>query len=277
MTASRLGGIEQLESAFQKAHADGRGALIPYVCGGDPNLATCAAIVDALGAAGADAIEIGIPYGDPLADGPTIAAAAQRALECGTSVDDVVGLAAGARERGAPPLLLFTYLNPVVQYGVERFAAALAAAGAAGAIVPDLPYEESEALRRAFHRWGLALPLLVAPTTPFERAVAIAERSDGFVYLVSRLGVTSAAHGPDIAWIGERIARLRPRTARRIAVGFGISRPDEVRAVCRYADGAIVGSALVDSYAGTLGAQAVDRARAFLCSLRAATVREPES
>ena len=97
------------------------------------------------------------------------------------------------------------------------------------------------------------------------------------MYLVSRLGVTSAAHGPDIAWIGERIAQLRPRTARRIAVGFGISRPDEVRAVCRYADGAIVGSALVDSYAGTLGAQAVDRARAFLCSLRAATVREPES
>lgn len=266
-------GAARLQAIFDQARAAGGGVLIPYICAGDPDLETSAAIVAALAAAGAGAIEIGVPYGDPLADGPTIAAAAQRALANGTGVDDVLALAHRARETGAPPILAFTYLNPVVQYGFEHFANALARAGAVGAIVPDLPFEESESLRTAFHRHGLALPLLVAPTTPLDRAIAIAERSDGFVYLVSRLGVTSASRGPDVEWIAGRVAQMRPHTERPIAVGFGISSGEHVREVCRYADGAIVGSALIDAYAGLRGSDAATHAGTFFATLAAATLR----
>ena len=133
---------------------------------------------------------MGIPYGDPLADGPTIAAAGQRALDDGMTLDGALALAARRARRGAAPILFFTYVNPIVQYGAERFAAAARAAGALGAIVPDVPLEELAAFAPAFRAEGLAIPLLVAPTTPPERAARIAAASDGFVYIVSRLGVT---------------------------------------------------------------------------------------
>jgi tryptophan synthase alpha chain len=168
---------------------------------------------------------------------------------------------------------MFTYCNPVVQFGLERFADALCAAGIAGAIVPDLPLEETGALRTAFAPRGLALPLLIAPTTPLDRAVEIAEASDGFVYLVSRLGVTSAERGPDLDWIASRIAQLRGRTARPIAAGFGISSAEHVGAVCAHADGVIVGSALIDAYAGTFGAEATARVAHLVADMRAAAVR----
>ena len=268
MTA-QTSGVERLDAVFRRTRAAGRAALIPYLCGGDPDLATSEALVAAVAAAGADIIELGIPYGDPLADGPTIAAAAQRALEAGTTVDAVLAIAARLHAAGGPPLLLFTYVNPIVQYGLEHFADALVAAGASGAIVPDLPLEEMSPLRAAFGPRGLALPLLIAPTTPLERAVAIAERSDGFAYLVSRLGVTSASREPDFGPIAARVAQLRERTARPLAVGFGIATPAHVRAVAAIADGAIVGSALIDAYAGTRGDEAVERVSALFNALDA--------
>jgi tryptophan synthase alpha chain len=165
--------------------------------------------------------------------------------------------------------VFFSYVNPIVQYGAERFARAARAAGALGAIVPDVPLEEMGPLRAAFAPRGLALPLLIAPTTPLERAVAIAERSDGFAYLVSRLGVTSASREPDFGPIAARVAQLRERTARPLAVGFGIATPAHVRAVAAIADGAIVGSALIDAYAGTRGAEAVERVCALFNALDA--------
>ncbi|MFZ1125102.1 MAG: tryptophan synthase subunit alpha [Candidatus Baltobacteraceae bacterium] len=264
-------GGARLAEAFRRAKAAGRGVLIPYICAGDPDAATTALVLDGLGPAGADAIELGIPYGDPLADGPTIAAAAKRALDAGTTVDDALALARGAHERGAPPILLFTYINPIVQYGLERFAAALVAAGACGAIVPDVPLEETGEIRAAFAPLGLALPLLVAPTTPPARAAAIARSSEGFVYVVSRLGVTSAGREPDFSAIAARVAALRPLGGAPIAVGFGISSAGHVRQACELADGAIVGSALVDAYAGTRGVEAAERAQAFLRGLAAGT------
>lgn len=265
-------GVARIEAAFRVAKSEGRGVLIPYLCAGDPNAQTCAAMLAAMSEAGVDIIELGIPYGDPLADGPTIAAAAQRALDGGMTFEGALDLARQAAY--APvPVLMFTYLNPVVAYGVERFADTLLAIGIAGAIVPDVPLEETGALRAAFGSRGLALPLLIAPTTPLERAVEIAEASDGFVYLVSRLGVTSAALGPDLDWIAARVTQLRERTKRPIAVGFGISTPEHVHAVCTHADGAIVGSALIDAYAGTLGAEATARSSKLVEALRAATVR----
>jgi tryptophan synthase alpha chain len=266
-------GVSRLAEAFRRAKAAGRGALIPYICAGDPDAATTALVLDALGPAGADVIELGIPYGDPLADGPTIAAAAKRALDAGTTLDDALALARGAHERGAPPILLFTYVNPIVQYGFERFAAALVAAGACGAIVPDVPLEETGEIRAAFAPYGLALPLLVAPTTPPKRAAAIARSSEGFIYVVSRLGVTSASSEPDFSWIAARIEQLRPLGEQPLAVGFGISRAAHVRRACELADGAVVGSALVDAYAGTRGVEAAERAAAFLRELAAATKR----
>ena len=267
-------GKSRIAAAFARARADGRGALVPYLCAGDPDRATSAAMVAAMGPAGADIVELGIPYGDPLADGPTIAAAAQRALDGGTTIDDALAIAADAAAAGAPPILMFTYYNPVLQYGLERFADTLVATSVCGAIVPDVPLEEVEDLRAAFAPRGLALPLLVAPTTPTERARTIAAASEGFTYLVSRLGVTSASKEPDFAWIADRVASLRAASDAPLAIGFGISRADHVRQACAIADGAIVGSALIDAYAGHAGDDAVARARAFICDLRAGTVRK---
>ena len=261
-------GIARVAAAFARAKNAGRGALIPYVCAGDPDRATSAAILAALGPAGSDIIELGIPYGDPLADGPTIAAAAQRAIDGNMTFEDALALAAQAQREGAPPILMFTYYNPVLQYGLERFAADLAEYGICGAIVPDVPLEESDGLRAAFARRRLALPLLVAPTTPAARAQAIAAASSGFIYIVSRLGVTSAAKEPDFEWIAARVEALRKATATPLAIGFGISRAAHVRRAAEIADGAIVGSALIDSYAGTSGSEAVARVRAFLAGLQ---------
>ncbi len=261
-------GIERIAAAFARAKAAGRGALIPYLCAGDPDRATSVALVRAVADAGADIIELGIPYGDPLADGPTIAAAAQRALEGGTSIADAIAIAAEAQAAGAPPILMFTYVNPIVQYGLERFAGDLAAAGVCGAIVPDVPLEETGAIRAAFDPRGLAFPLLVAPTTPLERAEAIARASVGFTYVVSRLGVTGARREPDFSWIEARVNALRHLGSQPLAVGFGISSAAHVRRTCAVADGAIVGSALIDAYAGTTGDEAVSRARTFVLGLR---------
>lgn len=247
MIDSASSGRERLDAVFARTRARGRGAFIPYVCAGDPDLATTARVLAAIDEAGVDLIELGVPYGDPLADGPTIAAAAQRAVRGGTTVGDVIALARAYRaDGGRAPILFFTYLNPILQYGLERFAREAAAAGACGAIVPDLPIEEADDLRAAFAAHGGALPQLVAPSTPLGRATRLARESDGFVYLVSRLGVTSAADEPDLTWIASRVAALRAVTSRPIAVGFGISRPEHVRAVLAVADGAIVGSKLVE-------------------------------
>jgi tryptophan synthase alpha chain len=259
-------GIDRIAAAFARSKKDGRCALIPYLSAGDPDRETSAALIRAAIDAGVDIIEIGIPYGDPLADGPTIAAASQRALEAGMTIDGALSL---ARDVAGTPVLMFTYLNPIVQYGVERFADALVDVGAGGAIVPDLPLEESATLRDEFAKRGLALPLLVAPTTPVERAVEIGKASDGFLYLVSRLGVTGAGRTPDFHWIAERVAQLRGKIdGKPVAVGFGIATPDHVRQIAAHADGAIIGSALIDSYAGTRGPEAAARALTYLRSLR---------
>ncbi len=261
-------GIARVAAAFARAKAAGRGALIPYVCAGDPDRATSAEILAVLGPAGADVVEVGIPYGDPLADGPTIAAAAQRSLDGGFTFDAALELAAATHRDGAAPAIMFTYVNPVLAYGVERFADALVRAGICGAIVPDVPLEEAAILRAAFEPRGLVLPLLVAPTTPAARAETIAKASSGFVYLVSRLGVTSASKEPDFAWIAERVAALRRVTDLPLAIGFGISTAAHVRRASEIADGAIVGSALIDAYVGHDPSEAAGRVRAFLTGLR---------
>jgi tryptophan synthase alpha chain len=256
-----------IADVFARARAQGRAALILYLVAGDPDLETTAAVIEAIGEAGADLVELGIPYADPLADGPVIAAAAHRSLERGTKMRDVLALAAGTKV----PLLFFSYVNPIVQYGAERFAREARAAGALGAIVPDVPLEELDAFAPALRAAGLELPLLVAPTTPAGRALALARASDGFLYVVSRLGVTGAKREPDTAWIGGALARIRAGVPRQpLAVGFGISTPAHVAAVGALADGVIVGSALVELIAGKSPREAADAAREYVGALRAA-------
>lgn len=254
-------------NALDGAFARGRTAFVPYMMAGDPDLATSLAIARALTRAGAGAIELGIPYGDPLADGPTIAAAGQRALAGGTGVAATLEAAARMRDAGCAPVVLFTYVNPILQYGVERFVDEAARAGVAGAIVPDLPIEESEALRAAFAARELAFPLLVAPSTPRERAARIAEAATGFVYVVSRLGVTGAGTTPDFAPVKAQISMLREVTTKPLAVGFGISRREHVAEIAPLVEGVIVGSAVIDAYAGTSGDEAGERVEAFARSL----------
>lgn len=252
-----------LENIFKDGHC----AFIPYLMAGDPDLETTAQIIDAVRDAGADAIELGIPYGDPLADGPTIAAAGIRALRSGIGIAHVLQLVREAAARKAPPIVLFTYFNPVYQYGIERFAADAAQAGAAGVIVPDIALEEGEALREALAAHGLQMPLLVAPSTPRERAARIAEASTGFVYVVSRLGVTGAGAAPDFTPLRKQIEMLRAVTRKPLAVGFGISKPEHVRDVRSLVDGVIVGSALIDAYGGSDGAEAARRVGEFARTL----------
>ncbi|MFZ0995236.1 MAG: tryptophan synthase subunit alpha [Candidatus Dormiibacterota bacterium] len=250
---------------LQEIRARGRAALIGYLVAGDPDLTTTEMVISAIASAGLDLLELGIPYSDPLADGPTIAAAGQRALTAGTTLDACLDLL--ERVQDLVPTILFTYFNPVFQFGTERFAQRAAAAGAWGVIIPDITLEEADEVRGPLHAHHLAMPLLIAPTTEPSRARRIAEASDGFVYVVSRLGVTGERSEPDLDWLRDRVERLREVTDKSLAVGFGISSLAQVRQVTPWADGVIVGSALVGSYAGHSGAPAAQLAVDYVRSL----------
>jgi tryptophan synthase alpha chain len=242
-------------------------AFIPYIMAGDPDIATTRAVAAALTRAGAAAIELGVPYGDPLADGPTIAAAGMRALAAGTRIAGVLSLAGQLRTDGCAPVVLFTYFNPVYQHGIDRFASEAATAGVAGVIVPDIALEEGDDLRAALTAHDIDVPLLVAPSTSRERAERICANSTGFVYVVSRLGVTGSGAAPDFAPLRAQIAMLRELTGKPLAVGFGVSNAGHVREVAPLVDGIIVGSALIDAYSGHAGKEAVDRVEAFVRNL----------
>ena len=227
--------MSRLSDAFPK----GRTALVCYVMGGDGDTA---ALVHAIDEAGADVIELGLPFSDPIADGPVIQAAAVRALSSGASVRGVLRLAAGLRVRA--PLVAMGYMNPIEAMGVAGFARELKAAGISGAIVPDLPHEEAQPLREALAAEGLDLVPLVAPTTSAERAAVIARSARGFLYSVSVTGVTGAraALPEDLA---ARLAQLRALSPVPVAAGFGISTPEHAASLKGIADGVVVGSALV--------------------------------
>ena len=231
-----------LASRFTDLRQKGEKALVTFVTAGDPPLEDLPVIVAALQEGGADVIEVGVPFSDPIADGPTIQAAGQRALDAGTTPRAV--LEAVGRCRLQVPVVLMGYYNPVLRFGLRSFAEAARDAGVAGNIVSDLTPEEADPWIAASKACGLATVFLAAPTSTDERLDAVASRSTGFVYAVSRTGVTgaSAALSPDAVGL---VARLRARTESPVCVGFGISEPDHVRAVCEVADGAVVGSRLV--------------------------------
>ena len=263
-----------IAGVFERCAKQGRAALIPYVMAGDPSLHALPSLLAAMVRGGADVIELGIPYSDPLADGPTIQASAQRALAAGTTFDAVLGaVSALDRSRVDVPLIAFTYYNPLFVRGLAKSAADLAHAGFTGVIVPDLPPEEADEALAVFGRSGMGLTFLVAPTTPLDRVRSIAAQSDGFVYVVSRMGVTGARQ--EIGQTTEAlVARLRPLVQKPLAVGFGVSTADQAASIGRYADGVIVGSALIDAIAASPGDEA-STAERFCSSLGTALASRP--
>lgn len=260
----------RLSRRFQALRAEGRKALITYICAGDPDLETTFELVQALAAAGADVIELGVPFSDPLADGPVIQAASQRALAAGTTPQACLDLVARLRAAGCEvPLVLMGYYNPILHRGVERYAADCAAAGVDGLIVPDLSHEESGELRSACRSAGVDLVPLLAPTSTPDRVAAICREAAGFIYCVSLTGVTGAR-----AALSDRfrplVAAARQHTDLPVAVGFGISTAEHVRQVAAVADAVIVGSALVRLIeAGGPRAGLVERAAGFVRELAA--------
>jgi tryptophan synthase alpha chain len=234
-----------ISDCFENLSRNSECALIPFITAGDPNLETTAQALQVLDRNGADIIELGVPYSDPLADGPVIQAAATRALQKGTKFDSVLEMVKGTIPSLRSPIILFTYYNPILYRGIEKFLTTIADAGVAGLVVPDLPLEEAEGLLQQASVMGIDVTLLVAPTSSAERIEAIARSSQGFIYLVSVTGVTGMRSQIQ-SRVSDLLKQIRDVTDKPIGVGFGISQPEQARQVREWgADAAIVGSAFV--------------------------------
>jgi tryptophan synthase alpha chain len=248
--------VARLNDKFAALKREGRAGFVAYVMAGDPDAAASAALLEGLPGAGADIIELGFPFSDPMADGPAIQRAALRALEGGMTLAGTLGLARGFRKTDqTTPLVLMGYLNPILTYDLARFAADAADAGVDGVIVVDCPPEEADPVLEAFDAAGLALIRLAAPTTDDARLAVVVRRTSGFVYYVSLTGVTGVK-SVDASSIGPAVERVRKASGLPVAVGFGIRTPEQAAAVARVADAAVVGTTLVDA-----GADAVAQNR----------------
>ena len=259
--------MSRITEAFKKLRTEGRRGFIPYLTVGDPDLDTSRALIVELARAGATLVELGVPFSDPVADGPVIQRAAERALRRGVGLQDVLRILAEARRETDVPVILFSYFNPLLQFGVERLALESARAGVDGILATDLVPEESADFNAVLSSRGLDQIFLVAPTTSDARLSMIAERASGFVYAVSRAGVTGAREAMS-AEARRLVGRVRGVTELPVAVGFGISTPEHVADVWTYADAAVVGSALVseiEKHAG--GPELVARVGEFARSL----------
>jgi tryptophan synthase alpha chain len=241
--------VARLDARFAALKRQGRAGFVAYVMAGDPDAETSLRIVQGLPAAGADIIELGFPFSDPMADGPAIQRAALRALAAGMTLEGTLNLARRFREGDSEtPIVLMGYLNPILTYGMERFAAEAAAAGVDGVIIVDCPPEEADPVLAAFDPAGLALIRLAAPTTDDARLPTVVRRTSGFVYYVAVTGVTGVK-AADAGAVAPAVQRVRAASGLPVAVGFGIRTPEQAAAVARVADAAVVGTALVDAIA----------------------------
>ena len=237
--------MSRLAATFERLRGEGRSGLVTYITAGDPDLPRTAGILQALQRAGADVIEVGVPFSDPLADGPVIQRATERALAAGTTLSGVLALLKSLRGTLTVPIVIFSYANPILRFGAEAFADAAAEAGVDGVLVLDLPIEEAGGFRRLLAQRAIDTILLLSPTTSDTRLADAARLGSGFLYAISRLGVTGVrdtlADGAE-----EMVQRIRGASTLPVALGFGISKPEHVRAVGQWADAAVVGSALVN-------------------------------
>ncbi len=256
--------MNRIDTAFARLKETGRPGLVTYITAGDPDLARTADLLRALPAAGADVLEVGVPFSDPLADGPIIQRASERALRNGATMARVLEMLACERARIDAPIVLFTYANPVERLGYDAFVARAAGAGVDGVLILDLPIEEAGPLAERLRRSGIAPIFLVSPTTPAARVAKAAAFGAGFLYAISRMGVTGVRRSlsGDAQAVVETI---RGASRLPVALGFGISTPEHVAAACALADAAVVGSALVNviGEAGG-GPDVVDRACAHV-------------
>jgi tryptophan synthase alpha chain len=258
--------MRRIAQTFARLKAEGRTAFMPFVTIGYPELATTAELVPAMIEAGADLVELGVPFSDPIAEGPTIQRSSFRALDNGVTLQKCFETARAIRAKTEAPLLFMGYYNPVFAYGVERYAAECAASGIDGLIIPDLPPEEAAEAQAACRQAGLDLPCFVAPTSTPERIEAAVKNASGFIYCVSLAGVTGArAALPD--YLPEFLGKVRAQTELPLVLGFGISKPEHFAAVRPLVDGVIVGSALVDVLAKAPAAERTAQAVEFVKSL----------
>lgn len=264
--------VSRLDACFESLRAQQRKALIPFITAGDPSLEATVPVMHALVAAGADVIELGVPFSDPMADGPTIQRSSERALARGAGLRYVLQTVAAFREQDArTPVVLMGYLNPVEIHGYARFATEAVAAGVDGVLLVDLPPEEAEEANVAFDAAGLALVLLASPTTSTARAETLLGLARGYLYYVSFAGVTGASERLDHDAAGTRLAALRARASVPVVAGFGIKDAASAAAMARQADGVVVGSALVAVLAEADSIDtAVQAATRFLAPLRQA-------
>jgi len=264
-------GAERIAAAFDAARAQRRAALMPYLMGGFPDVATSRAVVEAYADAGADLVELGVPFSDPLADGPVIHAAATKALAAGATFDSVLEAGSSVAER--IPVVPMVYANMVLARGAERYAAELSEAGMAGTIVPDLPPEEADEVRTALSAAGLALIPLIAPTTPDDRRAEICSEATGFIYVVSDTRTTGERDRMPQE-LGDLVRAVQADASVPAAVGFGIGTPEQAAEVGEIADGVIVGSRLVREVAEATDADAAAGAvDTFIREARSAMTR----
>jgi tryptophan synthase alpha chain len=236
--------VSRIEGTFARLRREGRTGLVTYVTAGDPDLARSGEILKALDRAGADVLEVGVPFSDPLADGPVIQRATERALASGATLANVLEMIGRLRADIAAPIVIFSYANPILRMGLDRVAAAAKAAGVDGVLTLDLPPEEGGEFREAFAQARMDTIFLLSPTTGVERIRRAAALASGFLYGISRLGVTGVRDTVEES-ARELAARVKAETSLPLALGFGISRPEHVREIGRWADAAVVGSALV--------------------------------
>jgi tryptophan synthase alpha chain len=264
--------VSRIADRFSICAARGEGALVTYLMAGDPDIPRSLTALRAVAAGGADVIELGVPFSDPMADGHAIQLAAIRALAAGTYLEQIFALVRAFRADYDTPLLLMTYWNPLLQYGIARVCEEAVAAGVDGFLITDLPPEEAGDWLAAARPHGLDTIFLLAPTTPDHRIRLVAEQGSGFVYVISRLGVTGARVElpPEVFALVDHIKEL---TDKPVAVGFGISTPDQVTAVCRHADGVVVGSTLVQAIAEHADLDLAGAVTALVARLKRATVR----
>jgi tryptophan synthase alpha chain len=236
--------MSRLDAAFRDLRNEGRTGLVTYVTAGDPDLERSREILVRLDRAGADILEVGVPFSDPLADGPVIQRATERALAAGATLVKVLGIVSDVRSLVKAPIVIFSYANPILRMGLEEFVSRARQAGVDGVLTLDVPPEESEQFRQALSRARIDTIFLLSPTTSAERIRRAAALGTGFLYGISRLGVTGAR--AEVADSARDLAeRVRQETGMPLALGFGLSRPEHVRAVAQFADAAVVGSALV--------------------------------
>ncbi len=262
--------MNRIDQKFAELKKRKEAGLIPFVTAGDPEIRTTLQILRALEAAGADVIELGVPFSDPMADGATIQRASERALAGGTMLPNVLALVRRFRRESELPIILFGYYNPILHYGLGRFARAAESAGVDGILCVDLPPEESAELRRETEKRGIHTIFLLAPTSDLERIKLVARLARGFIYYVSVTGVTGARRALE-SELQAQVARIRRYTRLPIGVGFGISTPMQAARIAAFADAAVVGSALIDviEHAERNGRKA-EKAGAFLAGLKRA-------